>query len=139
GAFASRSITWCSRTRGRPTHGPRRPRTDRGWPPRSGGRERLVARAVVWPRHGQHGTRSPAPPGYIPCMHTASDAFLDALTAAGVSYLFANFGSDHPAVIEALARAAATGRPVPKVITCPFEMVALSAAHGAAQVTGRAE
>ena len=72
-------------------------------------------------------------------MHTASDAFLDALTAAGVSYLFANFGSDHPAVIEALARAAATGRRVPQVITCPFEMVALSAAHGAAQVTGRAE
>ena len=72
-------------------------------------------------------------------MHTASDAFLDALTAAGVSYLFANFGSDHPAVIEALARAAATGRRVPQVITCPFEMVALSAAQGFAQVTGRAQ
>ena len=70
-------------------------------------------------------------------MHTASAAFLDALTAAGVSYLFANFGSDHPAMLEALAAAAATGRPVPALITCPAEMVALSAAHGAALATGQ--
>src|SRR5215470_11514257 len=72
-------------------------------------------------------------------MHTASAALLDTLTAAGVSYLFANFGSDHPAMLEALAAAAATGRRVPQVITCPAEMVALSAAHGFAQVTGRAQ
>ncbi|HEX2691042.1 MAG TPA: thiamine pyrophosphate-requiring protein [Kofleriaceae bacterium] len=72
-------------------------------------------------------------------MHTASAAFLDALTTAGVSYLFANFGSDHPALLEALAAAAATGRSVPELIVCPNEMVALSAAHGVAQVTGRAE
>src|SRR5262249_47007352 len=60
-------------------------------------------------------------------------------TAAGISYLFANFGSDHPAVLEALAAAASTGRTVPAVITCPQEMVALSAAQGFAQVTGRAQ
>jgi len=72
-------------------------------------------------------------------MHTTSMAFLDALTRAGVSYLFANFGSDHPALLEALATAAATGRPVPRLITCPGEMVALSAAQGFAQVTGRAQ
>jgi acetolactate synthase-1/2/3 large subunit len=72
-------------------------------------------------------------------MHTASDAFLDALAAAGVSYLFANFGSDHPAMLEAIAAAAAEGRPVPQLITCPAEMVALSAAQGVAQTTGRAQ
>src|SRR5215468_8937088 len=72
-------------------------------------------------------------------MPTASAAFLDALTAAGVSYLFANFGSDHPAMLEAIAAAAATGRPGPRLITCPAEMVALSAAQGVAQVTGRAQ
>lgn len=72
-------------------------------------------------------------------MYTASAAFLDALTTGGVSYLFANFGSDHPALLEAVAEAAATGRTVPEVITCPAEMVALSAAHGVAQVTGRAQ
>src|SRR5262245_40860005 len=72
-------------------------------------------------------------------MHTASAAFLDALAGAGVSYLFANFGSDHPAILEALAAAAATGRRVPRLITCPAEMVALSAAHGVALATGQAQ
>src|SRR5689334_19532061 len=72
-------------------------------------------------------------------MHTASAALLDALAHAGVSYLFANFGSDHPAILEAIAGAAATGRRVPELITCPAEMVALSAAHGTALVTGRAQ
>jgi acetolactate synthase I/II/III large subunit len=72
-------------------------------------------------------------------MPTASAAFLDALTSAGVSYLFANFGSDHLAILEALAEAAATGRAVPELVVCPAEMVALSAAQGVAQVTGRAQ
>ena len=70
---------------------------------------------------------------------TAAATILEAAAEAGVSFLFANFGSDHPALIEALAAAAATGRKVPSVITCPNEMVALSAAHGAALLTGRAE
>ncbi len=72
-------------------------------------------------------------------MYTASSAFLDALTEAGVSYIFANLGSDHPAIVEALAEARQTGRPAPTLITCPNEMVALTAAHGYAQVSGRAQ
>ena len=72
-------------------------------------------------------------------MTTASAAFLDALTEAGVTHIFANWGSDHPGIIEALAHARATGRPVPAVVVCPNEMVALSAAHGHAQVSGRAQ
>ena len=70
---------------------------------------------------------------------SASMAFLDALTAANVECIFANFGSDHPALIEALAQARAEGRSVPRVITCPAEMVALSAAHGHALISGRAQ
>jgi acetolactate synthase-1/2/3 large subunit len=69
-------------------------------------------------------------------MYTASTAFLDALTEAGVSYIFANFGSDHPALFEAIAEARAKGRRIPSVITCPNEMVGMSAAHGFAQVSG---
>jgi acetolactate synthase-1/2/3 large subunit len=72
-------------------------------------------------------------------MYTTSTAFLDALVEAGVSYLFANFGSDHPALIESLAEARATGRRVTQVITCPNEMVALTAAQGFAQISGRAQ
>jgi acetolactate synthase-1/2/3 large subunit len=66
-------------------------------------------------------------------------ALLEALHEAGVSYLFANYGSDHTAILESLAEARATGRPCPEAITCPNEMVALSAAHGYAQITGRAQ
>src|SRR5215469_15597105 len=72
-------------------------------------------------------------------MYTASAALLEALNEAGVSYIFANWGSDHPALIEAHAEARATGRTVPEIVTCPNEMVALSAAHGYAQVSGRAQ
>lgn len=69
--------------------------------------------------------------------YTTSTAFLEALQEAGVSYVFSNFGSDHPAIIEALAEAKKKGKDFPKVITCPHEMVALSAAHGYALVTGK--
>lgn len=72
-------------------------------------------------------------------MYTTSTAFIEALQEAGVSYIFANLGSDHPGFIEAMASAKATGKPVPKLITCPNEMVALSAAQGYAQITGRAQ
>jgi acetolactate synthase-1/2/3 large subunit len=72
-------------------------------------------------------------------MYTASTAFLEALTEAGVSYIFANWGSDHTALIEALAEAKVSGLKVPEIVTCPNEMVALSAAQGYAQVSGRAQ
>lgn len=72
-------------------------------------------------------------------MPTAATAFLNALHEAGVSYIFANLGTDHPPILESLAEAHANGRPAPKLITCPHETVALSAAQGYAQATGRAQ
>ena len=69
--------------------------------------------------------------------YTTGTALLDALLEAGVSHVFANFGSDHPALVEAIAAARAGGRPVPAIVTCPNEMVGMSAAHGFAQVSGR--
>jgi acetolactate synthase-1/2/3 large subunit len=72
-------------------------------------------------------------------MYTASTAFLEALQEAGVSVIFGNFGSDHPALLEAIAEARAHGRTIPQVITAPFEMVGLHAAHGYAAVSGKAQ
>ncbi len=72
-------------------------------------------------------------------MYTTSAALLEALSEAGVECLFANFGSDHAGVIEAIAAAREQHRPVPRVITAPAEMVAMSAAHGHAQLSGRAQ
>lgn len=72
-------------------------------------------------------------------MYTAGTAFLEALKEAGVSYIFANLGSDHPAIVESIAEGKATGHKFPVMLTCPNEMVALSAAHGYAQVSGQAQ
>jgi acetolactate synthase-1/2/3 large subunit len=70
--------------------------------------------------------------------YTTSTAFLEALAEAGVTYVFANLGSDHPGLIEAMARARAEGRAdrLPKIIVCPHETVAVSAAHAYTMVTG---
>jgi acetolactate synthase-1/2/3 large subunit len=71
--------------------------------------------------------------------YTASDALLSALQEAGVSTIFGNFGSDHAGIIESFAKAAADGKPMPSVVLCPHEGVAIAAAHGYAQVTGKAQ
>ncbi|MFZ4451200.1 thiamine pyrophosphate-requiring protein [Salibacterium aidingense] len=67
--------------------------------------------------------------------YTTSSAFLEALQEAGVTYIFSNFGSDHPGIIESLATGRKEGKKLPEVITCPHEMVALSMAHSYAQLT----
>jgi acetolactate synthase-1/2/3 large subunit len=72
-------------------------------------------------------------------VYTAGTAFLEALKEAGVSYIFANLGSDHPAIVESIAEGKASTRGFPAMLTCPNEMVALSAAHGYAQVSGQAQ
>ncbi|GAA4900893.1 thiamine pyrophosphate-requiring protein [Streptomonospora salina] len=71
--------------------------------------------------------------------YTTSTAFLEALTEAGVDYVFANLGSDHPGIVEAYAHANANGdaHRFPRMIICPHESVAFSAAQGYAQTTGR--
>ena len=70
--------------------------------------------------------------------YTTSTAFLEALAEAGVTYVFANLGSDHPGLLEAVAQARAEGRAdaLPDIIVCPHETVAVSAAHAYAMVTG---
>ena len=69
--------------------------------------------------------------------YSTSTAFLEALAEAGIRYMFANLGSDHPGLIEALAQASAEDRRagLPELIVCPHETVALSAAHAYAAVT----
>lgn len=74
-----------------------------------------------------------------PSSFTASSIFLRTLSRAGVTHAFVNWGSDHPALLEDLERqrvVSPTGSTSPVVVTCPNEMVALSAAQGFAQATG---
>jgi thiamine pyrophosphate-dependent acetolactate synthase large subunit-like protein len=74
-------------------------------------------------------------------MFTASSAFLKTFIDAGITHAFVNWGSDHPALLADLERqrlASPSGDTArPELITCPNEMVALSAAQGYAQVTGK--
>lgn len=72
-------------------------------------------------------------------IQTTSEALLEALCDTGVEYIFANLGSDHPAVIEAFSKLSSQKKDFPKVIICPHEYVALSAAQGYTQATGRAQ
>ncbi|MCE2667539.1 MAG: acetolactate synthase, partial [Limnohabitans sp.] len=58
---------------------------------------------------------------------------------SGVEFIFTNLGSDHPAFIEAFATLASSGEHMPRIIICPHEMTALSAAHGHALVSRRAQ
>ncbi|KAJ6498297.1 thiamine pyrophosphate enzyme, N-terminal TPP binding domain-containing protein [Mycena vulgaris] len=70
-------------------------------------------------------------------MYTTSSVFLQSLANAGITHVFANWGSDHPALLEDLQRQRSEGKTACKIITCPNEMVALTAAQGFAQVTGK--
>ena len=68
---------------------------------------------------------------------SAAQRLLELAAGLGVDFIFTNLGSDHPAFIEAMARLTAKGVPMPRVIVCPHEMTALSAAHGHAMITRR--
>ncbi|KAJ5773071.1 Thiamine pyrophosphate enzyme C-terminal TPP-binding [Penicillium paradoxum] len=68
---------------------------------------------------------------------TAAENFFEALSEAGITHCFVNLGSDHPAMLEAMIKAKQENKPnFPDIITCPSELVALSAALGYAQTTG---
>ena len=66
---------------------------------------------------------------------TVAQQLLRVCVHLGVRYFFTNLGSDHPAFIEAFALLNARGEDMPKIIVCPHEMTALSAAHGYAMIT----
>src|SRR5262245_48271668 len=75
--------------------------------------------------------------GQDPPTRSAAHILLAFSARAGIEYMFTNLGSDHPAFIEAFAEMRQTGEPTPKVVVCPHEMTALSAAHGYAMITRR--
>ncbi|KAF9235637.1 hypothetical protein BU15DRAFT_64643 [Melanogaster broomeanus] len=69
---------------------------------------------------------------------TTSSLFLHTLVQVGITHVFVNWGSDHPAMLEELERQRETnGSHALTIVTSPNEMVALSAAHGYAHVTDR--
>lgn len=70
--------------------------------------------------------------------YTTATAMLEALEAAGVTELYVNLGSDHPAIIEAMSKRQAEGKSGGlRFITAPNEFVGLCAAQSYFQTTGR--
>jgi acetolactate synthase-1/2/3 large subunit len=71
--------------------------------------------------------------------HSTAHHFLEGLVDLGVEYIFANLGTDHVSLIEALAQWDSRGRKHPEMILCPHEIVAVHMAAGYALATGRAQ
>ncbi|KAH9850231.1 thiamine diphosphate-binding protein [Lenzites betulinus] len=71
-------------------------------------------------------------------MYTTASVLFKTFADAGITHAFVNWGNDHPAFLEELERErVGSGKTVVEIVTCPHEMVALSAAQGYAQVTGK--
>jgi acetolactate synthase-1/2/3 large subunit len=68
---------------------------------------------------------------------SGADALLETLLHNNITRLFVNLGTDHTGIIEALARRKNQGQPNPEVFICPHEILAISAAHGIAALTGQ--
>ncbi|KAH8889270.1 thiamine diphosphate-binding protein [Thozetella sp. PMI_491] len=71
--------------------------------------------------------------------YTTATAILEALEDAGVTHMFVNLGSDHPAILEAMSLRQAQGAKPGSLqfITAPNEFVGLSAAQGFYQASGK--
>lgn len=67
----------------------------------------------------------------------AAEAFLQALAAHGVDYLFANPGTDFPPIVAAYSRARQLNTKVPLALVVPHENLAVAMAHGVYAMTGR--
>jgi acetolactate synthase-1/2/3 large subunit len=69
-------------------------------------------------------------------VRTCAEDVLYLLGAHGVEVLFLNPGTDSAPIQEAAATLAQRGVPLPRIVACSFEAVALAAAHGYWQATG---
>jgi len=78
-------------------------------------------------------------PTTAPSHSTTARFFLEGLQETGIRYLFSNLGTDHVTLIDEMARLQAEGQPMPEVVLCPHENVAIHMAGGYAAVTGQGQ
>jgi len=69
--------------------------------------------------------------------YTTATALLEALESIGVTHVFLNLGSDHPAVLEAISKRQQDGNNGLRFLTAPHEFVGLCAAQGFWQASGQ--
>lgn len=66
-----------------------------------------------------------------------TETLLHRLVAHDVDYLFINSGTDHPPLIESIAKLQAEGKKIPTLINCPHENAAMGMANGYYFATGK--
>ena len=71
--------------------------------------------------------------------HSTAHYFLEGLVDVGIDHVFANLGTDHVSLIEALAQWDSEGRDHPSMVLCPHENVAVHMAGGYAAMTGKGQ
>ena len=71
--------------------------------------------------------------------HSTAHYFLEGLVDVGIDHVFANLGTDHVSLIEALAEWERDGRAHPAMVLCPHENVAVHMAGGYAAMTGKGQ
>lgn len=69
--------------------------------------------------------------------YTTAEALLEALESAGITHLFVNLGSDHPALMEAMSKRSQHGNKGIRFLTAPNEFVGVCAAQGYFQISGK--
>src|SRR5256885_1664836 len=69
----------------------------------------------------------------------AGEVFLHALADHGGDFFFANPGTDFPPIVEAFGRGATRNAKLPRPVLVPHENLAVAMAHGAYNMTGRAQ
>ncbi|MBF9036097.1 thiamine pyrophosphate-requiring protein [Rhodobacterales bacterium HKCCE2091] len=70
---------------------------------------------------------------------TAADLLIEGMNDCGIEYVFANFGTDHAPIIEAMAARRLEQKPNPQVILTPHENTAAHMALGYAYATGQGQ
>ena len=70
---------------------------------------------------------------------TPAETLLHRLGALGVDYIFINSGTDHPPVIEAIAKAKLENARIPDTVICPHENAAMGMSHGYYFATGKSQ
>ncbi len=67
---------------------------------------------------------------------TVAEAYMSALKACGVRYVFANGGTDFAPIIEGIVHMTGQGGDIPQFLTVPHENVAIAMAQGYSKVSG---
>jgi acetolactate synthase I/II/III large subunit len=80
---------------------------------------------------------APSAPTERALARNGAEAILQLLVACGVEYAFWNPGTDTAPLQEALVSLEQAGQPIPTLVPCLYENVALAGAHGYFQVTRR--